>query len=87
MIVLDRVTKTYNDKSIALKKVSLKISPKEFVIIIGKSGAGKTTLLRLLTREERQTERQISWKNEAMLVKIKVLIYCKRKVVKSKEKI
>jgi cell division transport system ATP-binding protein len=59
VIVLDRVTKTYNDKSIALKKVSLKISPKEFVIIIGKSGAGKTTLLRLLTREERQTSGKI----------------------------
>lgn len=59
MIVLDRVTKTYNDKSIALKKVSLKIDPKEFVIIIGKSGAGKTTLLRLLTREERQTSGKI----------------------------
>jgi cell division transport system ATP-binding protein len=59
MIVLDRVTKTYSDKSIALKKVSLKIDPKEFVIIIGKSGAGKTTLLRLLTREERQTSGKI----------------------------
>ncbi len=59
MIVLDRVTKTYNDKSTALKKVSLKINQKEFVIIIGKSGAGKTTLLRLLTREERQTSGKI----------------------------
>lgn len=59
MIVLDRVTKTYSDKSIALKKVSLRIDPKEFVIIIGKSGAGKTTLLRLLTREERQTSGKI----------------------------
>jgi len=59
VIVLDRVTKTYSDKSIALKKVSLRIDPKEFVIIIGKSGAGKTTLLRLLTREERQTSGKI----------------------------
>jgi cell division transport system ATP-binding protein len=59
VIVLDRVTKTYNDKSTALKKVSLKINQKEFVIIIGKSGAGKTTLLRLLTREERQTSGKI----------------------------
>ena len=59
MIVLDRVTKNYNNSSVALKKVSLKISSKEFVIIIGKSGAGKTTLLRLLTREERQTSGKI----------------------------
>jgi cell division transport system ATP-binding protein len=59
MIVLDRVSKTYSSKSTALKKVSLKVNPKEFVIIIGKSGAGKTTLLRLLTREERQTSGKI----------------------------
>lgn len=60
MIVLDRVTKTYgNNKTTALKRISLKIDPKEFVIIIGKSGAGKTTLLRLLTREEKQTHGKI----------------------------
>src|SRR5476651_1446915 len=60
MIVLDRVSKTYgNNKTTALKRISLKIDPKEFVIIIGKSGAGKTTLLRLLTREERQTSGKI----------------------------
>jgi cell division transport system ATP-binding protein len=59
MIVLDRVTKTYNKQSNALDKVSLKINAKEFVIIVGKSGAGKTTLLRLLTREEKQTSGKI----------------------------
>ncbi len=60
MIVLDRVSKTYgNDRSTALKRISLKIDPKEFVIIIGKSGAGKTTLLKLLTREEKQTRGKI----------------------------
>jgi cell division transport system ATP-binding protein len=59
MIVLDRVTKIYGKKSAALNKVSLKISPKEFVVIIGQSGAGKTTLLRLLTREEKQTSGKI----------------------------
>jgi cell division transport system ATP-binding protein len=55
MILLDRVSKVYGGKTAALSRISLKIEPKAFVIIIGKSGAGKTTLLRLLTREERQT--------------------------------
>src|SRR5271157_5024852 len=59
MIVLDRVSKSYGKKSAALKRISLKIEPKEFVIIIGQTGAGKTTLLRLLTREEKQSSGKI----------------------------
>lgn len=59
MIVLDRVSKLYDNKTTALNRISLKIDPKEFVIIIGKSGAGKTTLLKLLTREEKQTSGKI----------------------------
>ena len=59
MILLDRVTKTYNKTSIALDRISLHVEPKEFVIIVGKSGAGKSTLLKLLTREERHTNGKI----------------------------
>src|SRR5690348_2552686 len=59
MILLDRVTKTYNRNSTALDRVSLHVEPKEFVIIIGTSGAGKSTLLKLLTREERPTSGKI----------------------------
>ncbi len=60
MILLDRVTKTYN-KSMgpALDRVSLQVQPKEFLIVVGQSGAGKTTLLRLLTREEKPTSGKI----------------------------
>ncbi|HET6924535.1 MAG TPA: cell division ATP-binding protein FtsE [Candidatus Saccharimonadales bacterium] len=54
MILLDRVTKTYNKNlGPALDRVSLHVEPKEFVIVVGQSGAGKSTLLKLLTREER----------------------------------
>jgi cell division transport system ATP-binding protein len=59
MILLDRVSKTYNRKGSALERVSLHIEPKEFVIIVGQSGAGKTTLFRLLTREEKPTSGKI----------------------------
>lgn len=60
MILLDRVTKTYN-KALgpSLDRVSLHVEPKEFVIVVGQSGAGKTTLLKLLTREERPTSGKI----------------------------
>jgi len=60
MILLDRVTKTYNKAvGTALDRVSLHVEPNEFVILVGQSGAGKTTLMRLLTREERPTSGKI----------------------------
>lgn len=59
MILLDRVTKTYNRKESALERVSLHVEPKEFVIIVGVSGAGKSTLFKLLTREEKPTSGKI----------------------------
>ncbi|HEC87398.1 MAG TPA: ATP-binding cassette domain-containing protein, partial [Thermoplasmatales archaeon] len=48
IIELENVTKIYKEYDIqvvALKDVSLKIFPKEFVSIVGPSGCGKTTLL------------------------------------------
>jgi cell division transport system ATP-binding protein len=60
VILLDRVSKTYNRKgAAALERISLHIEPKEFVIIVGASGAGKSTLLKLLTREEKPTSGKI----------------------------
>lgn len=60
MILLDRVSKTYNRKgAAALERISLHIEAKEFVIIVGASGAGKSTLLKLLTREQKPTTGKI----------------------------
>lgn len=60
MILLDRVTKTYNRNATpALDRVSLHVEAKEFVIVVGASGAGKSTLLKLLTREEKPTSGKI----------------------------
>lgn len=55
MIHFDQVTKHYRDGTPALDEVTLSVSPKEFVSIVGHSGAGKTTLLKLLLAEERPT--------------------------------
>jgi len=57
--LLDRVTKRYGRKGLALDRVSLHIASKEFVLIVGSSGAGKSTLLKLLTREEKPTSGKI----------------------------
>lgn len=59
MILFDRVTKMYPNKSIALSGLNLHIQPKEFVTIVGSSGAGKSTLIKLMTREEEQTSGKI----------------------------
>lgn len=56
MIHFDKVTKIYQDNSVALSDVSLSIEPKEFISIVGHSGAGKTTLLKMLLAEEKPTE-------------------------------
>jgi cell division transport system ATP-binding protein len=53
MIYFDKVTKHYRDGTPALEDVTLSISPKEFISIVGHSGAGKTTLLKMLLAEER----------------------------------
>lgn len=52
MIYFDRVSKIYNEKSVALDNVTLRIEPREFVSVVGHSGAGKTTLLKMLLAEE-----------------------------------
>src|SRR6201747_3039722 len=59
MILLDRVSKSYSTRGIALERISLHVEPKEFVIVVGQSGAGKSTLLKLLTREEKPTSGKI----------------------------
>lgn len=59
MILFDRVTKMYPNKSVALSGLNLHIQPKEFVTIVGSSGAGKSTLIKLLIKEEVPTSGKI----------------------------
>jgi len=55
MISVKNVEVVYNrgtlDEKTALKGVSMKILPGEFVIIVGSNGAGKSTLLKVITGE------------------------------------
>lgn len=55
MIAVENVEVVYNkgtlDEKMALKGVSMKILPGEFVIIVGSNGAGKSTLLKVITGE------------------------------------
>lgn len=55
MIYFEKVSKIYHD-SAALRDVTFKVAPGEFLSIVGHSGAGKTTLIKMLTVEDKPTE-------------------------------
>ncbi|MBI2096689.1 MAG: cell division ATP-binding protein FtsE [Candidatus Sungbacteria bacterium] len=83
MIFFENVSKIYSPTSTALKGVTLRIQPKEFVSIVGPSGSGKTTLLKLLTVEERPTEGRIFFdQSEVTMLRPKELPYLRRRIGK-----
>lgn len=58
MIAFNNVSKSYNGQPI-LEDISFKITPGEFLCIVGKSGAGKSTIIKLLIGEEKPQKGRI----------------------------
>lgn len=67
MIKLEKVSKIYSGGITALRKVDLRIEPKEFVTLVGPSGSGKSTLIKLIIREENPSEGKIFVGNQDIL--------------------
>ncbi len=59
MLVVRKLTKIYNEKTIALFNLSFDLKKGEFITILGPTGAGKTTLVKLLSLEEPPTQGEI----------------------------
>src|SRR5687767_15373965 len=55
-IVLDGVTKSFADGTVAVKDVTLDIADGEFIILVGPSGCGKSTTLNMIAGLENITE-------------------------------
>ncbi len=55
MIYFEKVSKIY-DNSAALRDVTFKVAPGEFLSIVGHSGAGKTTLIKMIIVEDKPTD-------------------------------
>lgn len=81
MIEFINVTKEYENGTVALQNLNLKISNGEFVFLIGSSGAGKTTVTKLLMREENVTEGQVFLDGKDITaLKEKEIPYLRRKM-------
>lgn len=59
IVVLENISKTYANGTVALKEINIKIRKGEFVFIVGSSGSGKSTLIKLLLKEIEPTSGKV----------------------------
>lgn len=70
MIRFENVFKEYDNGTLALKNINIKIEKGEFVFLVGSSGAGKTTMTKVLLSEEKVTRGNLYF-NDVNVTKIR----------------
>lgn len=58
-VLLENLSKTYDNKSRVIDNVSLTVGDREFVVLVGPSGCGKSTVLRMIAGLETISDGQI----------------------------
>jgi phosphonate transport system ATP-binding protein len=61
LLEVNNLVKVYDNRVLALDKVSFKVASGQFLAVIGLSGSGKSTLLRCINRLIEPTAGQIIW--------------------------
>jgi len=59
-VVLDQISKSYDNQHMIIQDVSLTVHNREFVVLVGPSGCGKSTLLRMIAGLESITGGSLS---------------------------
>jgi phosphonate transport system ATP-binding protein len=61
LLSVENLTKTYDNKVLALDNVSFQVPDRQFLVVIGLSGSGKSTLLRCINRLVQPTSGRVVW--------------------------
>src|SRR5580698_8451848 len=67
MLRLKNIGKQFENGRVALREISLEISPRTIVSVVGASGSGKSTLLRLVSGLEAATTGYLTWNDQAIV--------------------
>ena len=67
MLRLKKIGKQFESGRVALREISLEISPRTIVSVVGASGSGKSTLLRIVSGLEMPTTGDLTWNNQSIV--------------------